>query len=238
MKLDKITVQYILNVVETARLVGIDSVIIEPNTVRAIDDDHTVVLFQDKDVPEMPFGSIGLNRLSIFTARYDIAKVQEGLTIEADVDDGSAFARSITMKAKGMKIDYRAANPLAIKAPKQVHDTIKYRVALNPDAVLYLQKATTAFKEAEMVSLISNTKEMNIEVSFELCDVNNDVFKYTFAKTVEILKDGDGKFAYRYPVKTLLQLFKHNSEGQLEIGAKGILSFTLNNLKVFVLPQV
>jgi len=54
MKLDKITVSYILNVVETAKLVGIDSVIIEPNTVRAIDDNHTVVLFQDKDVPRCP----------------------------------------------------------------------------------------------------------------------------------------------------------------------------------------
>lgn len=234
MKLDKITVTYIQNVVETAKIIGIDSVIIEPNTIRAIDDEHTVVLFQDKDVPEMPFGAIGLNRLNIFTARYDIAKTQEGFSIEADVDEGSTFARSITMKAKGMKIDYRAANPLAIKAPKQVNDILKYRIALNPEAVMYLQRAQSAFREAEMVSIISDGKE----VSFELCDVNNDVFKYTFAKTVEILKDGDGKFAYRYPVKILLPLFKHNSEGHLEVGAKGIMSFTLNNLKVYVLPQV
>jgi len=234
MKLDKNTITYIEKVVDTAKLVGIDSVIIEPNLVRAIDSDNTVVLYQNVGVPEMPFGAIGLNRLNIFTARYDIAKTQDGFTIEAEVDDGSSYARSIIMKAKGMKIDYRAANPLAIKAPKQINDTGKYRVSLTAEAVMFLQKAQTAFKEAEMVSLISDGKQ----VSFELCDVNNDVFKYTFAETIEVLTGGDGKFAYRYPTKILLPLFKHNPLGQFEIGAKGMMSFSLNDLKAYVLPQV
>lgn len=232
MKLDKNTVSYIQTVVETAKLVGIDSVIIEPNLVRAIDDNNTVVINQNKDVPEMPFGSIGMNRLDIFTARYDIAKTHDGFTIEADVDDGSAFARSITMKAKGMKIDYRCANPTAIKAPKQVNDVLKYRIALTPDAVSNLQKAQSAMK-AETVTIVSDGG-----VSFELTDLNNDVFKYQFADKVEVLTDGTGKFAHRYPVKTLLPLFKQNSTGHFEIGAKGIAAFQLNGLKVFVLPQV
>jgi hypothetical protein len=233
MKLDKNIISYIQTVVETSRLIGIDSVIIEPNFVRAWDDAKTVVLFQDKDVPDMPFGSIGLNRLNIFTARYDIAKIQDNFTIEAEVDDGNSFARSLIMKAKGMKIDYRAANPLAIKAPKQIHDAAKYRIQLTPEAVLYLQKAQSAFKEAERVSFISDGKQ----VSLELCDVNNDVFKYIFAENVECLTGGDGKFAFRYSIKSLLPLLKHNSQGHFTIGAKGIMVFPLNNLTVHVLPQ-
>lgn len=232
MKLDKNTVVYIQSVVETAKLVGIDSLIIEPNLVRAIDDNNTVVLFQNQDVPDMPFGSIGMNRLDIFTARYDIAKTQEAFTIEAEVDDGSKFARSIIMKGKGMKIDYRCANPTAIKAPRQINDTLKYRVVLTPEAVMNLQKAQSAMK-AEIVSIISDTG-----VSFELSDVNNDIFKYTFADKVEVLTDGTGKFANRYPVKILLSLFKQNTAGHFDVGAKGILSFALNGLKVYVLPQV
>jgi len=232
MKLDKNTVSYIQTVVETAKLVGIDSIIIEPNLVRAIDDNNTVAINQTKDVPEMPFGSIGMNRLDIFTARYDIAKVQDGFTIEAEVDDGSQFARSITMKGKGMKIDYRCANPTAIKAPKQINDTMKYRITVTPEAVSNLQKAQSAMK-AETVSIISDGG-----VSFELSDLNNDVFKYAFADKAEVISDGNGKFAHRYPVKTLLPLFKQNATGHFEIGAKGVAVFLLNGLKVFVLPQV
>lgn len=232
MKLDKNTVSYIQSVIETAKLVGIDSIIIEPNLVRAIDDNSTVVINQNKDIPEMPFGSIGMNRLDIFTARYDIAKSQDGFTIEAEVDTGSQFAKSITMKAKGMKIDYRCANPAAIKAPRQINDVMKYRVLLTTEAVVNLQKAQSAMK-AEIVTIVSDNG-----VSFELSDLNNDVFKYTFTDNVEVITDGNGKFAHRYPVKTLLSLFKQNATGHFEIGAKGIAAFQLNGLKVFVLPQV
>lgn len=232
MKLDKNTVAYIQTVIETAKLVGIDAVIIEPNLVRAIDDNNTVVINQNKDVPDMPFGSIGMNRLDVFTARYDVAKTQENFTIEAEVDDGSQFVRQIIMKAKGMKIDYRCANPAAIKAPKQVNDVLKYRVTVPTEVIVNLHKAHSAMK-SEIVSVISD-----VGVSFELSDLNNDVFKYQFADKVDVLTDGNGKFAHRYPVKTLLPLLKQNTTGFFEIGAKGIAAFQLNGLKVFVLPQV
>lgn len=110
MKLDPETVAYTLNVVKTARLVGIDNIIIEPNLVRAMDDSNSVVLFQDEDVPDMPFGSIGLTRIDTFMARYDIAKTQEKFSIEAAVQEGEDFARSLVMKGKGIKIDYRCGN--------------------------------------------------------------------------------------------------------------------------------
>lgn len=232
MKLDKNTVSYIQTVVETAKLVGIDAVIIEPNLVRAIDDNNTVVINQNKDVPEMPFGSIGMNRLDIFTARYDLAKTQDDFSIEAEVDNGSQFARSIMMKGKGMKIDYRCANPAAIKAPRQVNDTLKYRISYTGEAVSNLQKAQGAMK-AETVTVVADGA-----VSFELTDLNNDTFKYQFADKVDVLTDGNGKFAHRYPVKTLLPLLKQSTTQYFEIGAKGIAAFNLNGLKVFVLPQV
>lgn len=233
MKLDAETVAYILNVVKTARLVGIDNIIIEPDLVRAMDDSNSVVLFQDEDVLEMPFGSIGLTRIDAFMARFEIARVQDKFSIEAVVQDDEKFARSLIMKGKGIKIDYRCGNPAKIKAPRQVNDVLKHKVPLNGEAVLLLQKGQAAMG-AETVSIISNDG-----VSFELVDVNNDVFKHTFAADAEPLtKDKDTKFAHRYPIKTLLALFKDNPTGHFSVGAKGILSFPINGLTVFVLPQV
>jgi len=234
MKLDTDSIVYIQNVVRTAQMIDIDNVIIEPGLVRAIDDNKTVVLFQDKDVPDMSFGSIGLNRIGVFMSRLDIAKTQEDFNIDATIDDGSQFTRSLTMKAKGLKVDYRCANPTTIQAPKQVNDVMKYKVQLNAEAVVLLQKGQSAMA-AENVTIVSGKDG----VKFELVDINDDVFSHIVTTDVECLTDDTNTiFAYRYPVKTLLPLFKYNPEGFFTIGQKGILSISVNGLTIFVLPQV
>jgi len=227
-------IEYIQKVVKTAQMVDIDNIIIEPEAVRAIDDNKTVVLFQQEDVPNMAFGSIGLNRISVFMSRLDVAKTQENFTIEAENPNDEEYVRSLTMKGKGTKIDYRCANPTTIQAPKQVNDTLKYRVPLNAEAVMMLSKGQAAMS-AETVTIVSNSKG----VAFEIVDINNDTFSYTFTEDVEALTDdGDTNFAHRYPVKTLLPLFKQNFDQTFSIGQKGILSISANGLNLFVLPQV
>lgn len=234
MKLDTDSIVYIQNVVKTSQMVDIDNVIIEPGLVRAIDDNKTVVLFQDVDVPDMPFGSIGLNRIDVFMSRLDITKTQEDFNIDAKVDDESKFARSLTMKAKGLKVDYRCANPTTIQAPKQVNDVMKYQIQLNAEAVVLLQKGQSAMA-AETVTIVSNAEG----VKFELVDINDDTFSHMVTTEVKALTDDTNTtFAYRYPIKTLLPLFKYNPEGFFTIGQKGILSISVNGLTIFVLPQV
>lgn len=233
MKLDAITLSYIQTVVKTAKLVNIDKIIIEPNMVRAIADDNSVVILESKDVPELPFGSIGMNRLDVFVSRYELLRTQEKFSVEVDIDEDAGCVRSIIMKAKGTKIDYRCAKPAGIKAPRQINDTLKHRVRLNADSVVLLQKASAAMSSPEHITLISNDG-----VTLEMSDINNDVFKHTLMEKVETLTpDASGKFAHRYFVKTLLPLLKQNSDGYFDVGAKGILAFYVNNLTVYVLPQ-
>ena len=233
MKLTSDEITYIQNVVKTAQTVDIDNIIIEQDTVRAIDDNKTVVLFQNEGVPDMSFGSIGLNRIDVFVSRLDIAKTQPDFTIEAENVDDNKYARSLTMKGKGVKIDYRCANPTTIHAPKQIMDTLEYRVQMNADAVMMLQKGQAAMS-AETVTIVSNSKG----VSFEIVDINNDLFNYTFTDEVENLLEGDNtNFAHRYPIKTLISLFKQNYES-FSIGQRGILNICVHDLNIYVLPQV
>ena len=232
MKLDQATVDYVLNVVKTAKMVGIENIIIEPDLVRAMDKDNTTVLYQDENVPALPFESIGITRVNDLLSRYEIAKTQPNLTIEAVVREGDDFAFSLTLKSKGVKIDYRCNSPAKIRAPRQVNDEMKFKVDLTGEAVLLLQKGQAAMG-SEMVSVISNDG-----VSFELADVGNDVFQHTFAPDAEPLtEDKNTKFGYRYPAKTLLALFKNDPDGSFSVGAKGILKVPVNGLNVFVLPQ-
>lgn len=226
-------INYINNVVNTAQLIGIDNIIIEPNLVRAIDEARTVVILQTENVPDMPFGSIGLNRINVFQSRYNIVKDQKDFTIQAVVDDSNDFARALVMKSKNTKIDYRCANPTTIIAPKQINDEALNRVQVDNDVVTMLQKGQAAMG-ADTITIISNNG-----VSFEMIDANNDVFKHTFADDAESLVGGvDTSFVHRYPAKTLLSLFKRNPTTTFDVGQSGTLSLNINGLNVTILPQV
>lgn len=235
MRLDDDIIGYIKLVVDTAQLVGIDSIIIEDNKVRAIDDNKTVVIYQDENVPEPMIGAIGLNRISVFQSRFDIIQSRDDARVEVTVDDDRGFVRSLNMRGKGVKVDYRCANPQTIQAPRQINDQMKFRVPLTPEAVVLLQKGQGAMG-ADTVSIISSPDG----VAFELADINNDVFAHTFAQSddVECIEGGKPNFAHRYPVKTLLAMFKTNAEGDFFVGGKGMLKFVVNGLDVYVLPQV
>lgn len=238
MKVDQKSLAFIQNVVETANLVKIDSIIIDPTRVRGLDEKRSVLMFHETDVAALPFGSVGLNRLSTFTSRFEVAKTCDNLEITAVVETGqddSTFARALTMKAKGIKIDYRCANPATIQLPKALNDTFKYKVALNAEAVLMLQKGQTAM-EAEEVSIIGTEDD----VSFEMSDVNSDKLSYTFGGSATVVGGEDGElpvFTHKYPVKILTALFKKNPEANIFIGARGMLKIAVNNLTMIVLPR-
>jgi len=232
MKLDASSILYIKNAVKTAQLVNIESLIIEEGVVRGIDEDRTVLVFHNEDVPPIPFGSIGLTRLGVFISRLDIIQSQESFNVDAVGDDNEGWIKSLTMKGTGTKIDYRCSKPSSIQAPKRINDTMRARVQLTEEAVSTLQKGQAAMS-AEEVSIISNNG-----VSFELVDVNSDVFKHTLQDDVTPLEaEASTTFAFRYPIKTILALFKKEPNGHFDVGQKGTLRVNVNGLDVYVLPR-
>lgn len=240
MKVDTDLVDYIINVVKTAKLVNIDNVIIEPGIVRAMSEARTVILHSSDNVPDMPFESIGITRINDLITRYDMAKSIEKFAVEATAkEDGDVtWCTQLLLKAKGLKIDYRCFNPRKLNAPKHINDSWRFKVPLTEEAVTLLQKGTASMS-AEFVTIISNDG-----VSFEFADDAKDVFKHTFADDAELIPDDDGevasstKFAHRYYVKLILAIFKNNPTGTFTVGQRGILSFPVNGLTVYVLPQV
>ena len=234
MKITSTDIAFIENVIHTAALVGIDNIIIEPDRVRAMDENQTVVILEEDGIPAFDFSSIGLNRIGVLSSRLNIAKSRDNFGIEAVMDDNNEFVRSLNMTGKGTKIDFRCANPTHIKAPKQIKDEAIARVPINDEVVDLMQKGIAAMG-AEYVKLISNT-----EVTFEFVDVNNDVFSHVIADQADPVNSSTTtKFAHKYPAKTLLSLFKNNPKGYFEVGGtKGMLSIKVNNLTFYVLPKV
>lgn len=236
-KLTKEILDYIELVVGVAKTAGIDNIIIEKGKVRAIDDDKTVVLFQEENVPVLPFGTIGLNRISVFSSRYDIAKAASDFSIEATIDDTKddepSFVRSLLLKGKGIKIDYRCANPKTISAPKALSDEISHRVKMTAEAVQMLNRGKDAMG-AEEVSFIGSKDGVVLEMS----DVNSDVLTYKFADVVDLENNAKAPdFTHKYPIKTISPLFKQNPDGFFYLTTRGMMKVTVNNINVFVLPR-
>jgi hypothetical protein len=233
MKLDSKLLQYIENVVHTAQRVGIEDLIIEEGLIRAMDDNKTVVMHHSTNVPDLPFSSVGIGRINVFVSRLNIVKGQSDFEIDVTTHETEDYVKTMLMKAKGVKVDFRCANPKQIQAPKTVNDTLKCLVPLDADAVVLLQKAQSAMG-SDSVTIISNEDG----VTFELYDSANDKFSHTYKAKVESLEGDDVRFVHTYPLKIVLPLFKENVDGNFAIGKKGIMNIAMNGINLWVLPQV
>jgi hypothetical protein len=236
-KLSRSVLDYIEKIVGVAKIAGIDTIILEEGKVRGIDEDHTVFILQEKDVPDLPFGAIGMTRIGVWSSRYDIAKATTGHSIEAAIDDEGkdepSFVRSLTLKGKGIKIDYRCANPKTIKSPRQLADPITHRVQMTADAVNMLTRGQSAMS-ADDVSFFGSATG----VCLEMKDNNSDALTYEFADTIS-LENGHTvvDFHHHYPIKTLTALFKQNPDGYFQLTTKGMMIITVNDITVVVFPR-
>lgn len=239
MKINTTMMEFIENVIRTAQLAKIDNIIIEPGKIRAINEDKSVVLLHDTDVPTFPFGSIGLNRIDVFLTRYNIVRDAKH-EIEVAMPDQlkpntQPFARGIVMTAPGIKIEYRCANPSTISAPKEIKDAVKYQVKMTPEAVSLMTKGQSAMSATE-ITLVGSKDG----VSFEISDINTDQFTYKFADTILNVEAGDSTiptFRHKYTLKEILPLFKHSPDSMFEITSRGILKLNVNAFTMYLLPR-
>lgn len=242
-KLSKTVLDYIEKVVGVAKLAGIDTVIIETDRVRGVDDDKTVFILQNDDVPDLPFGAMGMTRISVWSSRYDIAKSTASYSVEANVEDAvtdpktgvvePSYVRSLALKGKGIKIDYRCANPNTIRSPREIADPITHRIKMTADAVNMLTRGQSAMAADEVGFFGSKTG-----VCLEMKDTSSDALTYEFADTFD-LENGHTvvDFHHRYPLMTITALFKQNPDGHFLLTTKGMMFITVNDITVVVFPR-
>lgn len=234
MKLDQTTINYIEKVAKTASLVDIESVVVTQDQIRAVDENKTVVILNNDNIPTLSFDSIALPRIKELLTRMGIVQTQNNFSIETTEDHNKSFIRSLTLKGDGTKVEFRCARPDLIKAPKQANDSMKVQLQLNNNAVEMLSKAANAMKD-DRVKLHSDGQQS----WFEMRDVNGDTFSHTICEQLEdVDNQNDLQFEHAYPVKTLLALFKQDPSNYVQIGHRGMLKIQVNDIDTYVIPQV
>ena len=231
-------IKYIEKAVNVAKIAGIDNLIIETDRVRAMDEDATIFICHNEDVPDLPFGAMGMTRIGVFSSRLDIASSMGDVSVIASIDESnpqSTFVRALQLKGKGVKVDYRCANPTTLKAPKQVADPKCYSAVMSAAAVQMMVKGQSAMA-ADDVTFIGSMDGVQLEIK----DNNSDALTYQVDDMVtienaEIAKSPD--FFFRYPIKTITALFKQNQDGRFYITSKGIAVISVDDLTVYVMPR-
>lgn len=154
MKLDPTLIEYISNVVKTAKIVGIDGLKLEPDFIGGLAEDNTTYITQLEDIPDMPFDAMCIRNLNVFQSRFEIARKQDNFEMIADVND-EGFVRSVLMRGKGTKIDFRCSTPKQVKAPRGFKSPLVNRVKLTGETVMLLQQAIASMG-SDVVTIISN----------------------------------------------------------------------------------
>ncbi|MGI0075960.1 MAG: hypothetical protein ACREAU_00960 [Nitrosopumilaceae archaeon] len=231
MKANANVIEFLERVADTALMVGIESILIEKQLIRGMDEAKTVAILQQVNDIQLPFSAMGLTRASLFLSRLEIAKTRDNVTIDMELDKENV--KIITFKSTGLKMDYRCGAPATVQAPRQINDTMKYTINLNGEAVLLVQKAASAMG-SDLVSIVYNDKG----VHFQITDITGDVFSYTLAKHADALAHQGTDFSFNYPIKLLLTLFKQVPDSKIAIGAKGMLRVSVNGIDIYVLPRI
>lgn len=245
MKLSTNSVRSLKTLLQTVSLVKIDRMIIDGELIRGVDEDQTVVIVTDQNVPDFGGARVGLNRLNILASRIALFDANEDFAVDATEapsrDDDGTDISTFKLSAKGSKFEYRCARAGAIKAPKQLNDSFVWAVTVPVDAVKVAISAANTMA-SEQIALVSKASG---EVLFEIVDgETSDSFTTKIADEAQWLPDDEDQptqsFVHYYAVKALMPLLKAaaaQGDPVLVVGEEGMLQITVNGYTLTLLPR-
>ena len=190
MKLKKDTIAVISNALTTARIFGIEGFVINDNIVSGINGDSTAVMFSNElELPEDEKVVAGFNRLDILSSRIELIQSTDAdYTIDTVNDPRNGNVMQLLMKTKGIKANYRCANPALISHPKDIKDEMLYNFVIPEDVVSTIIRSYSAMRCEKLMILCNNNS-----ISFELEDESMD--KCTITTSLDVTSSQNANFA-------------------------------------------
>lgn len=233
MKLSDNTLNYIEKTIDVAKKVSIESLAITAENIRGLDEDNSIFLFQETDIPKMEFDAIGISKSDEFLLRLGIVK-NDPFSVNADIDDENGFVRNLTFKnddaSSYTSASYRCANPDHVQSPKSIRNKNTITEIILPDKTVdKLSLAVGSMKSNDDVVFYGDEDGLHLNMT----DGNNDVFKHTFKR-----EDNKDIFNHKYSVKMLLTALKLDSNCTFTLMENGMLTFKLEGISLYILPKL
>lgn len=235
------TMGFVKTAVETAEMVGVDSMLFRPGLVSGIGGKTGMsVVMVHPHKHELSFDVLGVMNPKDLKVRLALADTKPGSleidTVQDKIDQDPTQRTVVTkmmMKNGRMKISYAAGSPKALRAPRAITFTETHHLPLSPKEVSdSLNNATRALLcDADTtVTLSASKSELNVTV----IDKNNDIYE----DVVCTLGDS-AAFSHRYVLNYFLPLIRAQQENvPVVISKEGLLKFLINGFTVYQLPKV
>lgn len=231
---------FIASVVAVAYDVGIENLIIEKDKVRGKDPDDMVLLIHTDGHPtDLTFERLGFNTQK-FNQRYSVVRdLNASISItQADFNvDGKQFTyvRSMQMKASGVSIDFRCANPVSIKrVPAVIADEVAFEFPLSQEFITAIGQA-----KQTMASELITISHINNAIAVKSQDINSDEFVKIIESDIDpnITDDVVDSFDFDYKTDLLIKLAKKATGNSVQITRHGMLKFNINGFDVYLKPS-
>jgi hypothetical protein len=111
-----------------------------------------------------------------------------------------------------------------------MYDEMTYSFEMNDAVYDQLLNSVNAMRCEKILFICSNDV-----LTFELTDETRD--KCTILTDISVRSEKATDFVFRYNMKKILLLLRKSDNSTVRIGAKGILSVTINNIPIYLIPQ-
>lgn len=223
MKLTSDTINFIKKTINAAKLIGLESIIIEEDMIRGLTDARDAFILQKDNIPDFEFSSMGITRIDILNSRINLA---EDVNVNATVNNDNEWVETLIISKGRTKTEFNCGNPNNISAVKSINDSFDYTINFTEDDVNMLAKAASSVLCEDLVSIKSDGQS----VSFVLSEFNKDVFQHEFFETAFT-------FANKYSLKILLSLLKRNTTGEFVISKNGILKINVDDFDFYIMVK-
>lgn len=239
-KIDSHLVDYIQNVIETAKLLNIESVVIDEDSIRGQNEDGMFILQKDNLPDDMPFSAIGFGNVLSLNSRMNLF-TDYSMTYEPKVQkNGYEFPFRIKLKSNTSKtsVDYTCVAPITVRAPKKSNDPISFTFTMDDNSVDMLSRSNSVMR-AETVLLSAKDNK----VLFQICDENSNILEHRITKKLVKVDESEygETFAFSYKLKNILPILKYLAKQEenfeINITYRGFLQLNVNDLEVFILRE-
>lgn len=223
--------------IKTANLLGIESVIIEPDKIRGLDEKKTAVILHNHSLP-VKFQAMAISRLSLLQSRLTLTDDTVSVNVTEDERNPGIISR-LDIKAKKYKVDFRTANPTTVKAPKALKSEVALcSFTLTDNDVKLINNASNSMPqrtETGTISLMIDPKTSTIKAV--LTDTTGDDFEMELDSKL-VNNTLEKPLLINYPLKQFITVIKNNNKQFDLLENNNMIRTYINDITIILLPTV
>lgn len=239
MELSKETIEFLSNIIDIAKILKIDNIILDHECARGHLKEEGSMIIQRDNLPKFEFNSLGISRINILDTRLSL--LGKDVTIEAEEhtkDNGEKTIYKLVLSKAKTVVEFKCADAaLMPKAPKNLKDPIYYSFNIDEESVALLSKAQSAIK-AETVALVGTKSG----VLTKLNDIDGDMFNHVITDKLTFSPDcNKEKFFFSYKIRVLIPLLKaafKTDQLTVNITSRGLLNLVVNGINIYISPEI